>query len=201
VLWKVTCAVIALSLALDWALYASSVAFMGRILSGDVYLYTYRNLGRVSGMSRALAIVLFLVWFYAAAKRARTLRRTRLSVSPAWCVASFFVPFVNLYAPYKAMSAVAAALDPMHTGKAPRTVLIWWILFLAQYAGAAFTNKLGWMALPARTYLVIDAVEPALYTGAAVALFLVMRFIHDGQDYWARKAQARRKRRAAAPGA
>jgi hypothetical protein len=54
--------------------------------------------------SIVLSAVLFGMWIYRAAKNLRALGRRGMKFSPGACVGGFFIPFVNLVRPYRAMS-------------------------------------------------------------------------------------------------
>jgi hypothetical protein len=178
VLWKSTCTAIGAVVAADWALLL--LAALGRVVSPKVLPPGLPlNLWRVGAISNWVGVVLFLVWFYRAAKSTPA---ARLSIPPAWCVGWFFVPFGNLYMPYKAMSEIAAAVEPRDT-KARGIVLVWWVFFVARNAGRALSRVTG---VDPRTDLLVAVIDATLSTGAAVALFNVMRFIHHGQARWAR---------------
>ena len=86
--------------------------------------------------------VAFLVWLHRASKNIPAFGNPKSGVeySPGWAVGSFFIPFVNLVVPYKAVREVWVKSDPsVRTGddfmfaqpsSAP-LVLGWWILWLA----------------------------------------------------------------------
>jgi|GEM_PF-5413894 len=71
------------------------------------------------------AVVLFLCWKYRAASNSRILDPSIMAVSPGMAVGSYFIPFVNLYLPVKAMSEISRA----SFGSTP-LVPIWWTLHL-----------------------------------------------------------------------
>lgn len=89
----------------------------------------------------ALAVA-FLVWLHRASGNVPALGNPPSGVdyTPGWAVGSFFVPFVNLVVPYKAVREVWVKSDPaVRTGddfmfaqpsSAP-LVLGWWIMWLA----------------------------------------------------------------------
>jgi Domain of unknown function (DUF4328) len=89
-----------------------------------------------------ILIVAFLVWLYRVVRNVPALGtpKSRVEYSPGWAVGSFFVPFVNLVVPYKAVREVWEKSDPaVRTGddfmfaqpsSAP-LVLGWWLAWLA----------------------------------------------------------------------
>ncbi|HLK58579.1 MAG TPA: DUF4328 domain-containing protein [Chthonomonadaceae bacterium] len=54
----------------------------------------------------------FLVWMYRAYRNLFALGTQGLSFSPGWAVGSFFVPILNLFRPYQAMSEIWRCSDP-----------------------------------------------------------------------------------------
>ena len=88
-------------------------------------------------------VVAFLLWLYRASKNLRALDNRPAEHSPAWAVGSFFVPFVNLIVPYKAVREVWEKSDPpSRTGDSfifaeptPAPPLLgWWISWLVSNA-------------------------------------------------------------------
>ena len=87
-------------------------------------------------------VVAFLVWLYRAVRNVPALGNPKSGVeySPGWAVGSFFVPFVNLVVPYRAVREVWEKSDPaVRTGddfmfaqpsSAP-LVLGWWLAWIA----------------------------------------------------------------------
>ena len=75
------------------------------------------------------------------------LRRVRLNAevpgrvhrwSPRWVVGAWFVPGLNLWAPYQAVADIAAAGAPeAHRAEATRQVLAWWLAWLTGLAATA----------------------------------------------------------------
>jgi hypothetical protein len=67
------------------------------------------------------SVVPYLIWKYRVTWNATRLDPAGMTLSPAMAVGSYFIPFVNLYLPCKAMAQVAKA----STGTT-RGVAIWW---------------------------------------------------------------------------
>ncbi|HEY0170101.1 MAG TPA: DUF4328 domain-containing protein [Pyrinomonadaceae bacterium] len=90
----------------------------------------------------AALVVAFLVWLYRVVKNVPALgtRRSNVEFSPVWAAGSFFVPFVNLVVPYRAVREVWVKSDPEmlpggdfmfpQASSAP-LVLGWWLAWLA----------------------------------------------------------------------
>ncbi len=94
-------------------------------------------------------IIVFLLWLYRAHSNLRSLGAQRLDSSPGWAVGSFFIPFLNLVRPYKAVRELWRWSQPLEIGPermtyAPseRAPLVgwWWGLWLA----SNFTSNAYW---------------------------------------------------------
>jgi hypothetical protein len=185
-------AAIGTALATEWASWLLRLAVMGRLLRpGDLPLVLWTIIKWMDLIPNWIGIVLFFVWFYRAAKSTRVLGRGRMSISPGWCVGWFFVPFGNLFMPYHAMSQLVGVLNPPGTRKAPEIVWIWWGLFVARNAVRIARQQFGSGGMLASTEVPLGVLEMTLSTGAAIALFLVVRFVQREQAYWTRGKRAR----------
>jgi hypothetical protein len=67
---------------------------------------------RVAGMVWVVAVLLFLWWIRRTAALTRSLGNPDLTWTPGSATAAFFLPFVNLYAPYVLLRDVHRALVP-----------------------------------------------------------------------------------------
>lgn len=105
-------------------------------LSGMFYLLTYIGGG-----------IVFLVWLVRASKNARALGSDGMEFTPGWTAGWFFVPFLNLFRPYEAVSELYQASDP-DAGETewaafdpPGLILAWWISWIAfSVVGAVAQN-------------------------------------------------------------
>jgi len=57
-------------------------------------------------------VVLFCIWLNRANKNARALGAQDMQFTPGWSVGYFFIPIVNVYRPYQAVTEVLRASDP-----------------------------------------------------------------------------------------
>ena len=72
-------------------------------------------------------------WIFQAAHNVRALGAQGLTISPGWSVGWFFVPFANLWMPYRAMRQIArASVDVTSWQSVQPTALmpIWWVLWV-----------------------------------------------------------------------
>ena len=94
----------------------------------------------ISLLAYLLTAVLFLRWTYLVKKNAMALGASFLEFefSPGWSVGYYFVPFVNLVAPYKALKETFQASHPefrpdsqrLEWSSAPKLLPFWWALWL-----------------------------------------------------------------------
>lgn len=78
--------------------------------------------------------IVFGRWIYLAHRNLPALGATQLKYRPGWAVGSFFVPFVNLLVPYRAMRDLIVASESPTQWRftdAPPWVIVWWLLWLA----------------------------------------------------------------------
>ncbi|OGO01862.1 MAG: hypothetical protein A2Y72_05660 [Chloroflexi bacterium RBG_13_53_26] len=86
--------------------------------------------------------VFFLIWIYRTHGNLPRLGSRNLQYSPAWAIAGFFIPFVNLVLPFLVVQEIWKASDPRRIDgfswkDTPLSlrVLFWWILFLVGVIG------------------------------------------------------------------
>jgi hypothetical protein len=171
-----------------WVVLSLDVANMHSIAAGTVsptLVVVEQAIGAVETLARLASVVLFLVWIYQAASRARTLGREGLSTSPGMCVAWFFVPFANIVMPYVAVSQVALAADREGRGSTPAYVLAWWLLYMGSNIAGIVRQLMGKSMADLGLRLGWSAVSDVAAAGSLVALFLTVRFIDGGLRHWA----------------
>jgi hypothetical protein len=87
-------------------------------------------------------VVAFLMWLHRVMKNLPALgnRKTRIEYTPGWAVGSFFIPFANLYMPYRAVREAWDKSNPLErTGegltfrpRSPEGLLVgWWVSWIA----------------------------------------------------------------------
>ena len=88
---------------------------------------------------------LFLCWLYRAVQNLHPLGITNCRYSPAWAVAWWFVPIMQLFTPPQIMGDLLRASDPSAESETwnrqrfPVLVLIWWsLLILGSFGGLAY---------------------------------------------------------------
>jgi len=124
--------------------------------------------------------------------------KSKVEYGPGWAVGSFFVPFVNLVIPYKAVREVWEKSDPaVRSGEdflfaspssSPPLLLGWWIAWLA----SNFLNNISWRLQSRSTpgtkdFLTgVDIVSELANIVAAVLAVMVVRGIDRRQAERAR---------------
>lgn len=144
-------------------------------------------------------VIAFLLWLHRTARNLPALGNPKSKVehTPGWAVGSFFVPFVNLVVPYKAVREIWEKSDPaVRTGddfmfaspsSAPPLLLGWWIAWVA----SNIINNIAWR-LQARTpdtgtfVTGIDIISDLANLIAAVLAIMVVRNIDRRQTERAR---------------
>lgn len=124
----------------------------------------------------ATAAVLWCVWQWNAAANVRD-RDGAIAYPPAWGVAAWFVPFANLWIPYKAVREIwdaSAALG--ERGPEPRwTLRAWWALWLAQpvWLGLAPGMRSMTQSLHQTVAIVVTANALSAAHSALLAMFAI----------------------------
>lgn len=80
-----------------------------------------------------ITAVVFARWIIKAHRLVRRLGAADLSITPGWAVGYFFIPFINLVRPYRAMKELwQASLDPRGWPWEPVSPLLpwWWAMWL-----------------------------------------------------------------------
>ncbi|MET0649388.1 MAG: DUF4328 domain-containing protein [Pyrinomonadaceae bacterium] len=171
----------------------------------DEPLTLYDLLQMLSGLGILLVfivlVVFFLMWLHRVCKNLPALGnvKQRIEYSPGWAVGSFFVPFVNLVVPYKAVKEVWEKSDPAVRGEgnltfsapssAPSLLLGWWIFWLV----SNFASNLSWRlqgkemtSESLNAVAGVDLVANILSVIAAALAILVVRDIDRRQTERAR---------------
>jgi hypothetical protein len=177
---------IALSCAMSFVVDVTLLRASGADLEADTAL----ALGLVGGGLATIVVALFAavaycVWLYAAAKNTRSLGEGFLQASPGWCVGSFFVPFANLYLPYRAVREIFEASDPARfgAGASPKRpgewiLRLWWGAWIV-------ANILGNVSMRLDDFSmvgIVGLVGSVLLAIAGVTAVRIVNAIGDGQE-------------------
>ncbi len=122
------------------------------------------------------AVVAFLMWIHRAVRNSASLGGYELRFTAGWAVGWWFIPFANLFMPYRAVSETWKVSDPSvgSTDRATRrrlssgVVLVWWLVWLAAgvVGGALLRSQSGAPALE----LLASAAD---VLAAALAIYVV----------------------------
>jgi hypothetical protein len=85
------------------------------------------------------AIVCYCIWFFRALENTRLIGYN-LPYSSGWSVGSIFVPFVNLFVPFKAFQGLLKGSSKFkdENGKEPITFFIWWAIKVLAFVALIF---------------------------------------------------------------
>jgi Domain of unknown function (DUF4328) len=189
-----------------WGLgIATIVAVLAMIVARLIHLLTYYsdNVYIVDSRGRSLAppdvaqtayllyalfIIVFIgagvvysLWIYRAYKNLKALGHMYTDFTPGSAVGYFFVPFVNLWKPYQAVSEIWTKSDPAESSSGSAIVVFWWVCFLI--LGSA--NWIGTTLISAR---VPDAGFPLVVISmianvvAGILLVAIIVGVHRRQE-------------------
>jgi len=134
-------------------------------------------------------VVFFSIWLYRAADNVRAFDTwRRLKHSPGWAVGSFFIPFLNLVVPYRAVKEVWQESGPpgerhLSATNPPAFFPVWWLFWLlASFAGNASFRASFNENIPESTATIISAVAGGLAIVAAMFAYLVVDSIDKKQE-------------------
>lgn len=145
------------------------------------------------------ALVLFIVtaitfgrWIYRAHKNLPELGARHLRFTPGWAVGCFFVPILNLWAPYQAMRDLAKASRSPRQWEledTPVLIVIWWFLWMfAEFFNGGVTQmSIGAHSLEAiRVATILKIVSGALaLPDYFLARYIVRRVWRDQSETFA----------------
>jgi hypothetical protein len=138
---------------------------------------------------RIVTVIVFGRWIYLAHRNLLSLDARYLRFGPGWAVGCFFVPIINLWAPYQAMRDLAKASRSPRQWEledTPPVIMIWWVLWLiVEFLDrGAFRAELYAQTAPelsnlANLELVTAALSIPLYL---LALYIVRRITRDQSE-------------------
>ncbi len=117
-----------------------------------------------------VTFIIFLIWLFRSYRNLKVLGLSDSLYSPGFVIGGFFIPFMNLYVPYKAIKEIwewcnPKSLDPQG-GTSKRILAIWWFLFATQnYIGnlilkaSSNTETIGEIHNLSIATLVSDAID------------------------------------------
>ncbi len=134
-------------------------------------------------------VVFFLMWLYRAHNNLRAFNQwNRLEYSAGWAVGSFFIPFVNLVVPYRAVREVwekSVPPDQAHLAEpgSPASFPLWWLFWLLSSFANNISMRLAFNEnVPESTATVVSIIASALSIVAAVFAYQVVDVIDMRQE-------------------
>jgi hypothetical protein len=127
-----------------------------------------------------VCIVLVSKWIYRVSLNAHSLA-SGMSISPGWNVGFFFIPFANLWLPYKGLRetwAVSADPGAWRTVKVPPLLGWWWGLWIASNIVANIAFRIGLSGGTVGNAIASDlalTVSDIVIVPAGLLLILVVR--------------------------
>ena len=107
-----------------------------------------RVIGSAEFVARIVVIVLFMIWFRRCYYNVRSLG-FNTQYTDGWAVGAWFVPFMNLFAPYQIMKEIwndtqakAQENSPDPRFKSHAILRVWWILWIVSNVAGRFYIRL-----------------------------------------------------------
>ena len=133
--------------------------------------------------------IFFCVWLYRASDNLRAFNPwIRPDYSPGWAVGSFFIPFVNLVVPYRAVREVwqksGSPDERLFSEPAPPARFpIWWLFWLLASFASRISMRVSFNeSVPVSTATIISIGAGALTIVAAFFAYLVVDAIDKKQE-------------------
>lgn len=185
---------------LVWGFVTGIAAWMLQTVLSSPYSEAMFMVAALQGMVTLLGMavfavccIAFLLWFHKAIANLHDAGLSGLKARPGWSVASFFVPFVQLYAPYIAMRELwnrSHGEDEWQSDAAVSDISIWWTCLLA---GTGLTFFVFFIALwnvltnvnvvtPPGVNEALSLAGVALWCVSAFFLFRIVRTITQAQQ-------------------
>ena len=139
-----------------------------------------------------VTVVFYLMWLYRAHNNLHAFDPScRTNYSAGWAVGSFFVPFVNLVVPYRAVKEVwqkSGPPDPLAEPAPPASFALWWTFWLLACFAGRLSMRLSFNENVAEsTATQVSMLASALSIIAAFFASLVVDAINKKQEETSRK--------------
>ena len=134
-------------------------------------------------------VVFYGMWLYRSYDNLRAFDSSRpLNYSPGWAVGSFFVPFVNLVVPYRAVKEVWQKSGPpeealLSEPSPPAWFPAWWLFWLLASFAANISFRVSMNEnVPESTATLVSIVAGVLTVPAAFFAYMVVNSIDKRQE-------------------
>jgi glucan phosphoethanolaminetransferase (alkaline phosphatase superfamily) len=132
-------------------------------------------LGWLQMITLLLTVVFFCRWMLQAVRNVLAFKPWRMSYTPGQAVASFFIPFLNLVRPYKAMKQLyKASTEP---GSSISIVRVWWGFYLVSAILGNLAARASWRADESSEWIVATWLSIVASAVAVPAAFLAAHLV------------------------
>jgi hypothetical protein len=116
-----------------------------------------------------LTAIVFGTWINRAHHNVRGFGAEAMTITPGWAVGYFFVPILNLFRPYKAMSELWRASQSPENWVSNSTGLVplWWTLWILNFILSRISQQVG------KAATTVDGLIVATWWSIAVAVFAI----------------------------
>ena len=151
-----------------------------------VYLFVY-----------IATFIVFAMFTHRSCYNAHALGARGMEFTPGWAVGWYFIPFLNLFKPYKAVQEMYQALDPEAgsddwrlLGSVPGFVGWWWAAWIVSNVLGGITGRVAFSSDPAAHAIApwLDVVDGLLDVALSILAIVVVRSLTARQEQKARVA-------------
>lgn len=127
--------------------------------------------------------IVFLVWYHRAYKNLGALG-FKPKTTPGWAVGDFFIPFLNLFEPYRRMKEIwTGTFNDPEGGK----IWIWWIVFIAPSILARIAAQIIKRGTTPNDFMIADGIfvlADLLTIVGAVLTIQIIRKVSEKQEHF-----------------
>lgn len=128
------------------------------------------------------AVISVCMWTYRCASNARIIAPLRMSMSAGMAVGSYFIPFYNLFGPYRAMcDTVEITQEASGRSGIRRLVLPWWLCWIFANFLERISSKFAEQSPEGPAYVLI-LLSISLILAAGVLLCVIITKLSAAQD-------------------
>lgn len=160
--------------------------FVGVACQAIVYLFVY-----------IATFIVFAMFTHRSCSNAHALGAQGMEFTPGWAVGWYFIPFLNLFKPHRAVQETFRALDPAAgsddwrlLGSVPDFVGPWWVTWVVSNLLGGITGRVAFSSSPAAHAIApwLDVVDGLLDVLLCTLAVLVVRALAARQEQKARVA-------------
>lgn len=140
------------------------------VIVGVIYLLTF-----------LLAAIAFVRWFAQAYRNLASW--TLVKHKTGWAIGAWFVPFLNVWRPFKIAEEIAVGSSDPRADRRPRIITVWWTAFMASNLISRALFRQDPQTIDAFiTNNVFGFVGEGFWLIAGIAVIMIMRRVTDEQD-------------------